>query len=75
MFGHPVDVKSMHYLFYTLRGIRRIQANNAQRPPQKPSCAPIDNERFLDLFALLRQGQGHVAQLERYCIFWPAPHF
>ena len=24
MFGHPVDVKSMHCLFYTLRGRRRV---------------------------------------------------
>ena len=34
--GYPVKISSMQYLYYTLRGIRRIQGNTLTRPPRNP---------------------------------------
>lgn len=34
--GFPVQVSSMSYLFYTLRGIRRMQGNSLRRAPRNP---------------------------------------
>ena len=36
MHGFPVRVSSMSFLFYTLRGIRRIQGNSLRRPLRRP---------------------------------------
>ena len=34
--GFPVSLSSMHQLFYTLRGVRRLQGSAFTRPPRSP---------------------------------------
>lgn len=38
--GHNVKISSMHYLYYILRGIRRIQGNSLIRPKRRPITVP-----------------------------------
>eukprot|EP00111_Clytia_hemisphaerica_P001543 TCONS_00004403-protein len=34
--GFSIKISNMNYLYYTLRGIRRIQGNSLTRPPRSP---------------------------------------
>ena len=36
LFGYPVRFSDMRYLYYVLRGIRRIQGNSLRRQPRNP---------------------------------------
>ena len=36
MFGYPARFSNMRYLFYVLRGVRRLQGNSIRRPPRSP---------------------------------------
>ena len=38
--GYPVKMMSMTYLYYTLRGVRRIQGNTLVRPSRNPITIP-----------------------------------